>query len=75
MSRNAGKLKPYAFNFGVSNGRDNQMPLKGLLVKHQKLHLYLPCSSMFPTLPEGNIEYFFLFENRIVESKKKLSKK
>ena len=46
------------------------MPLRGMLAKHQKLCLYLKTFSMFPTLPEGNVEYYILFKNHIVDSKK-----
>ena len=46
------------------------MPQRGLLAKHQKLCFYLQASSMFPTLPEGSVEYYILSENRIVDSKK-----
>ena len=46
MSRNAGKLKPYAFSFAGSNSliydRDNQMSLRGLLLKYQKLWVLYP---------------------------------
>ena len=73
MSREAGKLKPYAFSFAAS--RDNQIHLKGLLVKHHKLYLYLHTSSTFPTLLDGNIEYYILFENRIFDTKKSCRKK
>ena len=59
----------------VIHGRDNQMPFRGLLVKHQKLYLYLQTSSIFPTLPEANVEYYIIFENRIVDSKKCYRKK
>ena len=48
------------------------MALRGLLAKHQKLYLYLQISSMFSTLPESNVEYYILFENRIADSKKKI---
>ena len=34
----------------VIHDRDNQMPLRGLLVKHQKLYLYLQTSCMYSTL-------------------------
>ena len=57
MSRNAGKLKPYDFTFAKIYGRENLMPLRGLLIKHQILYFYLQTSSTFPTLLEGNIEY------------------
>ena len=50
-------------------GHDNQIPLRGLLAKHQELHLYLLTSSMSSKLPEGNVEYYILFENHIVDSK------
>ena len=39
MSRNAGKLKPYDFTFAKIYGRENLMPLRGLLIKHQILFL------------------------------------
>ena len=45
------------------------MPLRGLLVKHQKIYLYRQNSSMFPTLPKGSAEYCIFFENRTVDSK------
>ena len=70
MSRNAGTLKPYAFSF--IHDRDNQMPFRGLLVNFTFIYRHLP---MFPTLPEGNVEYYILFENRIVDSKKCYRKK
>ena len=54
----------------VIHARNNQMPQRGLLAKHQKLCFYLQASSMFPTLPEGSVEYYILSENRIVDSKK-----
>ena len=57
MSRNAGKLKPYDFTFAKIYGRENLMPLRGLLIKHQILYFYLQTSSTFPALLEGNIEY------------------
>ena len=75
MSRNVGTLKPYAFNFAVTHGRDYQMTLKGLQVKHQKLYLYLQISSPFPALLDDIIECYIVFENHIVDLKKKLSKK
>ena len=71
MSRNAGKLKTYVFSYAVSNSQSRQlMPLRSLLARHRKLYFYLQIYSMFPTLPEVNIEYHILFENRIVNSKK-----
>ena len=57
------------------HGRDNQMLFTGLLAKHQTFYSYLQTSSMFPTLPEGNVEYYILFENRMVDSKKFYRKK
>ena len=73
MSSEAGKLKPYAFSFAAT--RDNQIHLKGLLVKHRKLFLYLHTPSTFPALLGGNIKYYILFENRIFDSKKSCRKK
>ena len=74
MSHNLGKLKPYAVLQYVIHGRVNQILLRGLLAKHEKLYLYLQTSSMFPTLPEGNAEYYILFENCIVGSKNFIGK-
>ena len=70
MSRNAAKLKPYA------RGRDNEMPLKGLLAKQQKLYLYL--RTLFPALPESNVESFpktaLLIRKNVIEKSRHLSK-
>ena len=71
MIRNAGKLNPYAFSFDVSNLRSRQSntfvrsvskPPKTLPLSTDHLH--------FLTLPEGNVEYYILFENCIVDLKK-----
>ena len=75
-SRNASKRKPYAFSFSVINSWPRQSnAFERSVSKAPKLCLYLQTSSMFPTLPEANVEYCILFENCIVDSKKCYRKK
>ena len=76
MSRNPGKLKPNVFTLAVSNSWSRQSSaFQRPVSKAPKLYLYLYSASMFPTLPEGNVEHYILFENRIVDSRKCYRKK
>ena len=76
MSSNAGNLNLYPFSFSVSNSCSRQSNAFERLVS--KAPKTLPLSTdfshyqhfqQFPTLSEGNVEYYILFENRIVDSK------